>query len=180
MAKFGAGLRLVKIDDSCAAIQLAVFPHTPGMEVFDVFDAKEVFENLPISVTLIVLRGLGRNLGDQMRTLARLFQTVQLLPPEKKLHTIRVVSSKPRDNEYFHNEVPFVWREKVQQADTRRVDTWKLFKSYAKGLLELGVLILDEQDVSLTDVLEEMGALQESGCTELVESATDTLVASKE
>ena len=68
----------------------------------------------------------------------------------------------------------------MKWADTRRINTWKDFNKYAKGLLDLGVSMLDEQNVVLTDVLEEMKPSQESISTELLESATDALLESEE
>jgi hypothetical protein len=68
----------------------------------------------------------------------------------------------------------------MKWADTRRINTWKDFNKYAEGLLELGVSMLDEQNIVLTDVLEEMKPSKESISTELLESATDALLESEE
>ncbi|KAG9192259.1 hypothetical protein G6011_10993 [Alternaria panax] len=175
MTRHGAGLRTLRIDDSCEDLQLVIFPHTPCLDVLDVFGAMHLLSNLPISVTQIAVREFGDNLGYQARELRFLLQTVQLLPPEKKLHTIRVVSDMVSHDKHLHEPAAFVWREKLRQADTRRVVTWREFNNHAKGLLELGVLVLDEQNVALTDVLEEMRPSQESVRTELLESTTDLL-----
>ena len=173
MARHGAGLKTVTID--CTAPKLTVFPYTPSLDIYKQCDIPEVIEGLPISVTQIFTCEFGQNLGYQVLRLECLFQTVQSLPPERSLHTIRMVS---RDK--YLGGSPFLWREKMKWADTRRINTWKDFNKYAKGLLELGVSMLDEQNVVLTDVLEEMKPSQESICTELLESATDALLESAE
>jgi hypothetical protein len=178
MAKHGAGLRMVKINDSCRDVRLAVFPYTPCLNVYHIFDVQDIFDDLPTSVTQIVLPRFGTNLGYQVVILRALVQTVQLLPPGKRLHIIRVVKNMIIDRRYQSKPGPFSWRDTMQHADTRRVVTWREFNIHAKELLKLGVSILDEQDVALTDVLEEMEAPQESICTDFVESATDTLLGS--
>lgn len=173
MARHGAGLKTVTID--CTAPKLTVFPYTPSLDIYKQCDIPEVIEGLPISVTQIFTCEFGQNLGYQVLRLECLFQTVQSLPPERSLHTIRVVS---RDK--YLGGSPFLWRDQMKWADTRRINTWKDFNKYAKGLLELGVSMLDEQNVVLTDVLEEMKPSQESISTELLESATDALLESEE
>jgi hypothetical protein len=167
MAKYGAGLRTVTTDHGNPTIE--VFPYTPSLDIFGTVHVDAPLEGLPISVTQLVIRRFGEHLGYQAVILSRLLQTAQLLPPEKKIRIIRVVCDHT-----YRVGVPFVWRKKLQQIDMRRMNTWRNFNDLAKGLLELGISVLDEQDVALTDVLEEMRVWQESITTELVESATNT------
>jgi hypothetical protein len=156
MAKHGAGLTMLQLDDSLLTHMSDIFDHTPFLEIFDTFDTRGPLENLPRSVTQIVLRQFPENIGRGVQTLESLLRIVQSLPSESKLNTIRMCSI----NEYLGAK-PFLWREKMKLADTRRVGTWKDFRKNVKELSKLGVLLLDQQDVALTEVLTEMGALQE-------------------
>jgi hypothetical protein len=166
MAKHGAGLRTVTTGHGNPTIE--VFPYTPSLDIFDTVHIDAALEGLPVSVTQLVIHRFGEHLGYQAVILSRLLQTAQLLPLKKKLRVIRVVYDHT-----YRVGAPFVWREKLQQIDTRRVNTWRDFNNIAKGLLDLDVSVLDEQHVALTDVLEEMRVWQESITTELVESATN-------
>jgi hypothetical protein len=156
MAKHGAGLRMLQLDDSLLTHMSDIFDHTRILEIFDTFDTRGPLENLPRSVTQIVLRQFPENIGRGVQTLESLLRIVQSLPSESKLNTMRMCSI----NEHLGAK-PFLWREKMKSADTRRVGTWKDFRKNVKKLLELGVVLLDQHHVALTDVLIEMGALQE-------------------
>lgn len=153
MAKHGAGLRMLQFDDSQLANMSEIFDHTSSLEVFDTFDTRGHLGNLPVSVTQIVLRQFPENIGRGVQTLESLLQIVGSLPQDRKLHTIRMCSI----NDYLGAK-PFLWREKMKVADTRRIETWKRFRYNVKKMVDLGVSLLDQQGVTLADVLGEMGA----------------------
>ena len=161
MAKYGAGLRMLQFDDSQLANMSEVFDHTSSLEVFDTFDATGPLCDVPISVTQIVLRRFPENIGYGVQTLESLLQVVGSLPPDRKLHAIRMCSV----NDYLERQ-PFLWREKMKVADTRRMEIWKRFRYNVKKMLDLGVSLLDQQGVALADVLTEMGAFPEADSEE--------------
>ncbi|KAI4929978.1 hypothetical protein J4E85_004599 [Alternaria conjuncta] len=161
MAKYGAGLRMLQFDDSQLANMSEVFDHTSSLEVFDTFDATGPLCDVPVSVTQIVLRRFPENIGYGVQTLESLLQVVGSLPPDRKLHAIRMCSV----NDYLERE-PFLWREKMKVADTRRMETWKRFRYNVKKMLDLGVSLLDQQGVALANVLIEMGEFPEADSEE--------------
>ena len=168
MAKHGAGLRTLQSDDSQLANMSEIFDHTCSLEVFDTFDTRGPLGNLPASVTQIVLRQFPENIGYGVQTLESLLQVVGSLPPDRKLHAIRVCSI----NDYLGAK-SFLWREKMKVADTRRMETWKRFRCNVKKMLDLGVALLDQQGVALADVLREMGAFPDADSEEERDEGSD-------
>jgi hypothetical protein len=137
----------------------AIFPHTPCLRYFEASLGQlypdivtELLQGLPTSVSEYTYWGMGTNLGYFGPCLQQMHAAVKQLPKGSALRTIRVVMSLYRGHSFSR----YSWESVLGQADRRRMNIWKEFTDAAAGLLTLGVVVVDEKGVILTDVLRKM------------------------
>lgn len=162
MVKHGASLSSVRFGMSRESLSTVladiVFPYALSLSVLDidVSELQKLPKNLPVSVTQIVLRGLGRNIGWTAQRIAAMYDAIQQLSEEHNLHSFKVLSSL-----HPSRKSPFLWHENIQVDDKRRMVIWKMLTETTARLLVRGILVLDEQHIPLSDVLRDMDALPE-------------------
>ena len=177
MQQHGAFLSRVRLETDISHITAAVFPHTPNLSTLHIGLPNNVpdlhiwldLQDPPCLLTEVEYSGFGYNLGfyapffEQMGNAAYTAQAGGSL-----LHSFRVM----------RRQIPlteaklFSWQEAMKQADRRRLGVWKMVTENTAKLLSLGIEVLDEYDVALSDVLESVGeSMEYSGQADL---ETDT------
>lgn len=115
-----------------------------------------MLQGLPVSVKEIAITHFGSEIERQSGVLSELVVVVEQLPQGNALRIVRVVTGII----YFERN-PCTWRGKIQRSDQLKVEKWRLFTQSAARLLELGVVVVDEDDVLLTDFLRELPDMEE-------------------
>lgn len=138
-------------------ITTAVFPFVPRLlrlEFCPPFTILELLQGLPISVTEVVFSRFGHQLGYSVNFIDQMALVVEQLSQGSALRSFRVV-----EHSQFLGPLPYSWRTEVRRTEKRRIDVWKRFKESAARMLAHGVIVVDEEGISLTDALKEVGEL---------------------
>jgi hypothetical protein len=169
MQQHGARLTKVRLDTDISHITAAVFPHTPNLCTLhiglpnNVPDSQHIWldlQNPPRQLTEVQYSGFGYNLGfyapffEQMGNAALKAQTERSLLQSFRVMRRLIPSSEAE---------LFSWRKAMKQADRRRLGVWKMVTENTLKLLSLGIEVLDEYDVALSDVLEGMQVVRSTG-----------------
>ncbi|KAH7378696.1 hypothetical protein BKA66DRAFT_610218 [Pyrenochaeta sp. MPI-SDFR-AT-0127] len=158
MSRHGANLTTFGWDGHNPGITTAVYPYLPHLlrlEISPPFKILELLQDMPISVTEVVLSRLGHYIGYYARCLEQMARAVEQLPYGSALRSFRVV-----EQDQFLGPLPYSWKTELQKKKTRSLDLWKMFMEGAAQMLALGVIVVDEEGVLLTDALNEMNELQ--------------------
>ncbi|CAO2656095.1 Nn.00g048980.m01.CDS01 [Neocucurbitaria sp. VM-36] len=154
MARYGRNLITFGSTVMDRSLTTAVFPYTPHLKRLDVSPRYhmivELLQGLPISVQEVACSGFGSNVGNQSKVLRELAKAVEQLSHGSALRIVRAVSGAS-----YYDSAPYTWRARVQRSEKRRIEAWGLLTHNATRLLDLGVVVLDEEDVVLTDFLKD-------------------------
>lgn len=157
LTRHGQSLKIFGLCGTCTGFITTVFPHTPNLEVVEFAPTShaptnmtEELRGLPSSVTEIRIGRFGHQLGYYMVFLRQLLLLVEQLPAGHAIRALRVVQHDKHVDSTLYS-----WRKEVSNADKRRVKLWEDFTGAAVRLLELGVVVLDDEGVALTDVLTQ-------------------------
>jgi hypothetical protein len=156
-AKHGGNLSGVGYHDTVASVPSftnTVFPHTPRLRYLELGSGFESVHHLPASVIEISFGISGNQLEYYAPYLHNILSVLRELPPGSKLSTFRAkIMCFYREGDVFSFEKCLAGRQMTGPMERKLIER-------AERLKKLGIRLIDEEGLSLLDVIANMAQEQ--------------------